>query len=229
VDSVESGGYQKLSESRVESLAEAQRSALSLMTVRRKLICGTIVLLGVSTIPLIIFEWHHYRTYGHFVSYGLHVDALNEDFSIAIPGQTKLYWAELSNYSLSTLRLPGCRPMSDILSPPVEYPYAVQRFDVASNTWQTIMDETEHGWCLYPPTTERGPVETSLSPGSSVRVMGSEATGAREPFRNGDLARFIVFRNVGARGDWKTALASAPFRIEDDVVRDENNSFRVKH
>jgi hypothetical protein len=90
------------------------------------------------------------------------------------------------------------------------------------------MDGTENGWCAIPKTDSTGPAETYLSPGSSVTVMGSEATGAREPFRKGDLARFVVFRNVGARGDWNTAVASRPFRIEDDVVRD-NNSFRVKH
>jgi hypothetical protein len=32
----------------------------------------------------------------------------------------------------------------------------------------------------------------------SVEVMGVEATGAREPFRKNDLARF-VFRTVGTR------------------------------
>jgi len=159
----------------------------------------------------------------------LHVDALNKDFSIAIPGQTKLYWAELSNYSFTTVRLPGCRIPTDILFPPVEYPYAVQRFNEAAKSWQTVIDETEKGWCAFPQTDRIGPAETYLSPGSSVKVMGSEATGAREPFRKGDLARFVVFRNVGARGDWKTAVVSAPFRIEDDVVREENNSFRVKH
>ena len=200
------------------------------MNTRRKLIFGAALLVVVlASAPLIVFEWRHHRKYGHFVSYGLHVDALNEDFSIAIPGQTKLYWAELSNYSLTTVRLPGCRIPTDILYPPVEYPYAVQRFDEASKTWQTIMDETENGWCAFPRTDAIGPSETYLSPGSSVNAMGSEATGAREPFRKGDLARFVIFRNVGARGDWKTAIASDPFQIQDDVVRDENNSFRVKH
>jgi hypothetical protein len=196
---------------------------------RLKLIFGAVVLLIVlAAVSLIVFQLRHYRTHGHFVSYGLHVDALNEDYSIAIPGQTKLYWAELSNYSLSTVRLPGCRQPTDTMFPPVEYPYAVQRFDVASRTWQTVMDETENGWCAFPQDEVIGPSETFLSPGASVRVMGSEATGAREPFRKGDLARFIVFRNVGARGDWKTAIASAPFRIEDDVVRD-GTSLRVAH
>ena len=96
------------------------------MTTRRKLIYGTVLLVVVlAVVPLIVFEWRHHRTYGHFVFYGLHVDALNEDYSIAIPGQKKLYWAELSNYSLSTVRLPGCRIPTDILFPAVVYPYAV--------------------------------------------------------------------------------------------------------
>gem|GEM_PF-6248535 len=52
------------------------------MTTRRKLIFGTVLLLTVLVaVPLIVSEWRHYRTYGHVVSYGLHVDALNEDFT----------------------------------------------------------------------------------------------------------------------------------------------------
>ena len=59
--------------------------------------------------------------------------------------------------------------------------------------------------------------------------MSGEATGAREPFRKDDLARFVVFRKVVPRGDWQTAVPSVPFRIEDDVIRNENDSFRVQH
>ena len=106
--------------------------------------------------------------------------------------------------------------------PSVEYPYAVQRFNEAAKSWQTVMDETEKGWCAFPQTDRIGPAETYLSPGSSVKVMGSEATGAREPFRKGDLARFVVFRNVGARGDWKLLLYPRHFASKRRCTRGEH-------
>ena len=175
-------------------------------------------------------EFRHWYYFGHLVSYGLHVDVRNEDFNIAIPGQTKLYWAEISNFSFFPVQLPACRPIGDTLDPPIEYPYVVQRFDSESKSWQTIVDTTKGGYCL-PPFSRKitGAFYTNLMPGSSVKVMSGEATGAREPFRKGDLARFVVFRTVSPDGDWKTAVSSMPFQIEDDVLRDTDGSFRVQH
>lgn len=59
--------------------------------------------------------------------------------------------------------------------------------------------------------------------------MGSEATGARVPFRKGDLARFVVFKTISKEADWETAIPSNPFYIEDDVKRDAHDFFRVAH
>jgi hypothetical protein len=59
--------------------------------------------------------------------------------------------------------------------------------------------------------------------------MEGEATGATDPFRQGDWARFVVFTKLDKSGDWRTAIASVPFRIEDNVVREEANPLRVKH
>jgi hypothetical protein len=66
-------------------------------TIARKILVA-FALLGCLLVVGV--EWKHYHTYGHLVGYGLHVDVLNEDFNIAIPGQTKMYWAEISNFSL---------------------------------------------------------------------------------------------------------------------------------
>lgn len=59
--------------------------------------------------------------------------------------------------------------------------------------------------------------------------MEGEATGAHDSFRKDDLARFVVFRKLDKTGDWQSAIPSVAFPIEDDVIRDENDSFRVKH
>ena len=176
----------------------------------------------VSSVSLTV-EWRHHHTYGHFVRYGLHVDALNEDFNIAIPGQTKMYWAEISNFSLLPVRLPACRPVSDTLNPPVEYAYAIQKFDDASKSWQTVANATHFEFCPHPV------VYTYLLPGSSVKVMGGGAIGAMDEFRKDDLARFVVFRQVTPTANWGTAIPSASFRIEDDVLRESDGSFRIQH
>ena len=161
--------------------------------------------------------------------YGLHVDALNEDASIAIPGQTKIYWPELSNFSLWPVRLPACRPVSDTLNPPLEYAYAVQRFDDRSKSWEIVENATRFEFCVNPFTNESGLAHTYLLPGSSVKVMSGSAVGAMDVFHKNDLARWVVFRQVFPNANWKTAVTSMPFRIEDDVQRNEDGSFRIQH
>ena len=182
-----------------------------------------VCLLGVAV------EWRQHQTFGHFVSYGLHVDALNENFNIAIPGQTKMYWAEISNFSFIPVRLPACRPVSDTLNPPLEYAYAIQKFDEYSKSWQTVENFTHFEFCFNPFNNESGLAHTYLLPGSSVKLMSGAAVGAMKPFRKDDLARYVVFRQVFPSANWDTAVSSVPFRIEDDVQRNEDGSFRVQH
>lgn len=183
---------------------------------------GALVCVLVFSVELV----HRYN-YGHFVSYGLHVDAMSEDGNIGIPGQTKLYWAELSNFSLLPVALTACDYTTDTLTPGTDYPYSVQRWDASSQIWQTISDMGGKDFC-YPIPAGRGGthvVSKRLWPGTPVRVMEWEATGAREPFQKGDFARFVVFRKIdeGAVG-----IPSMPFQIEDQVERNDVN-FRIKH
>jgi len=172
---------------------------------------------------------HKYH-YGHFVPLGLHLDVLVEDACIGIPGQKKLYRAELSNFNLWPVKLTACDFITDTLQPETEYPYAVERWDVSSNTWSTVVQMDSESFCRpYPTGMSHTRVVTKLLwPCMSVLVMRGEATGARVPFRKGDLARFVVFRSLSGV-EWQTAVASKPFEIEEDVIRDEQDSFRVKH
>jgi hypothetical protein len=150
-------------------------------------------------------------------------------FNIAIPGQTKMYWAEISNFSFLPVRLPACRPVSDTLNPPLEYAYALQKFDEHSKSWQTVENATHFEFCVNPFNNESGLTHTYLFPGSSVKVMGGAAVGAMKDFRKDDLARYVVFRQVFPSANWDTAVSSRPFRIEDDVPRNEDGSIRVQH
>ena len=188
-----------------------------------------VILAGALLATIGYVEFRHWYNFGHLVTYGLHVDALNRDASIAIPGQTKMYWPEISNFSFFPVRLPACRPVSDTLNPPLEYAYAVQRFDEQSKSWQTIENFTKFEFCVNPFTNESGLAHTYLLPGSSVEVMGGSAVGAMDPFRKNDQARWVVFRQVFPSANWNTAVASMPFRIEDDVQRNVDGSFRIQH
>ena len=53
-----------------------------------------LILIAVIVIAVAYVEFDHRYNYGHFVGYGLHVDALSSDSYIGIPGQKKMYWAE---------------------------------------------------------------------------------------------------------------------------------------
>src|SRR5690349_17999628 len=142
-----------------------------------------------------------------------------------------MYYAQLSNYSLWPVTLPACHYLTDAFEKGMEFPHAVQRWERSSKSWKTIVDMSGDGFCQPAPlsTIEDHLVNRRIWPFSRVEVMDGEATGAREPFRKGDLARFVVFRKLNKSGDWQSAVPSVPFQIVDDVLRDENSSFRVKH
>lgn len=81
----------------------------SMRIIVRELVRNILLMLVCAMcVTIAYFEIAHRYDFGHFVPYGLHVDALNDDFNIAIPGQTKMYWAEISNFSLLPVRLPAC-------------------------------------------------------------------------------------------------------------------------
>lgn len=176
-----------------------------------------------------VVEFFHYRQYKHFVAYGLHADVVIEDASIGIPGQTKLYWAKLSNFGIFPVKLASCDFITDAMDRETGYPYAVQRWNPSSNSWDTISEINGDVFCEPAPLSKvkADVVYKRLWPGKSVETEW-EATGAREPFQKGDKARFVVFRTTDKTIAWETAVPSVPFIIEDDVERGDT-SFRVKH
>lgn len=173
-------------------------------------------------------ELRHRNKFGHFVSYGLHVDPMSVDFNIAIPGQTKMYWPEVSNFTFLPIRLPACAFPGDARHSLPTHAYAIQRLDKQSNIWQTV-EATRFEFCLNPDNNESVLAYTYLLPGSSVEVASGVAVAAMEPFRKDDLARYVVFRQVVPGNNWDTAVSSKPFLIEDDVQRNEDASFRIRH
>lgn len=178
-------------------------------------------------ITISYFELRHRYNFGHFVPLGLHVDVLSEDRYIGIPGQTKMYRAELSNFTFWPVRLDACDYITDAFDHGTEYPYAIQHWNSNSGSWQTISEPNREDFCRPAPSSKIKADQLSrrLLPGMSVKVSDGEATGARDAFRKGDRARFVVFKNLG---DWPGAVASETFIIEDDVLRN-GEPFRMKH
>jgi len=198
---------------------------------RRSLLGRILLTLACAVVVAVAyFELGHKYKFGHFVPHGLHVDVMSEEVSIGIPGQKKVYKAELSNFSFWPVTLDACDYLTDAFGRGTEYPYAVQRWDSVSNGWQTIVEPNGDNFCHPVPlsTIETNRTSKRLWPGMKVQVMDGEATGAREPFQKNDTARFIVFRSLGKEVDWRNAIPSDPFVIEDDVSR-EGIPLRVKH
>jgi len=197
-----------------------------ILRMRWKLFAGLIVLLVEL---LAIFEFSHRYNYGHFVSYGLHVDVIARASYIGIPGQTKMYEPYLLNFTLLPISLEACDFVDDTLSPVTEYPYAIQRLDTVSKDWQTVAAVSGEDLCTPTPLgeTETRIVSKGLWPGSTIKIMDGEATGAREPFTKGDMARFVVFREIRKGANWQTAILSIPFYIEDQVLRNGGSNYKV--
>src|SRR5215510_8172793 len=106
-----------------------------------------LMLVCAIVVAIAYFEGGHKYNFGHFVPYGLHVDVLSEEVSIGIPGQKKMYKAELSNFSFWPVKLEACDYLTDAMGRGTEYPYAVQRWDKASASWQTIVKPNGDDFC----------------------------------------------------------------------------------
>jgi len=171
--------------------------------------------------------WHRLAR-GHFPPIGLHVDALSRKASIGIPGQTMLYWPELSNFGFWPVPFTACDYISDTLAPGTEYAYGVQRWSPSTKSWDSVSLPDPEWFCQPEPLSKGDTHERRryIWPGQSVKVMEFEAVGAREEFRLGDLARFVVFRNARRPVDWSAAIPSNAFQIEDNV---EGWGFRIRH
>lgn len=197
-------------------------------------------IISISVGSLIIFlclllfiteQIHHYN-FGHYFSYGSHIDVISRYGYIGIPGQTRMYSGEFTNYSILPVKFAACDFTSDINIDETAFPYGLQRWNSSSNSWEIIFAIESENYCQPMPTVGGGHhiVSKWILPFQSIQVISPEATGARDSFRKGDKARFIVFKDVSNSNIWNTAIISETFIIEDDVERDENSpSLRIAH
>jgi hypothetical protein len=135
----------------------------------------------------------------------------------------------MTNLGLWPVSFTGCDFVTDAFDPGTEYAYGVQRWNAAESTWETVSLPEPDTFCHIAPLSK---IKANLGrkilwPGTTVRVMEWEATGARSEFKKNDKARFVVFRSPNSL-DWDNAIASNTFTIEDDVVYSDSEVLRKK-
>ena len=197
---------------------------------RKRLILVFVTFGILATVSSLVFQVRHKAGFGHFAPIGLHVDAVSVEASIAIPGQTHLYWAVLTNFGWP-VRFVACDYLTDAFQPGTDYAYGIQRWDVTTHGWTTVALPDPEWFCRPAPLSRIKADSTRrfVWPWQSVRVMDFEAVGARDEFRQGDAARFVVFRAPVLPVDWDSAVISRGFRIEDNVERPTSVPFRIRH
>jgi len=157
---------------------------------------------------------------------GLRAEVSVESADIGIPGISKMYEARLFNRSSWPVRVHYCAFVDDTNSPGTMVGYAVQRWDPAKHSWQTIVRANGPDFCTpYPLGIVRAHFESKLLwPGQSLST-GEEATAARDGFKIGDRARFLVSDDLV--GDPMNAIATPEFVIDEHRSTDE--PLRVRH
>lgn len=186
------------------------------------------MVLGLAIFFGVQYIYHKER--GTYLSIGLNLEVSRGETSFGIPGQKYVYSAKLINFGLLPVELVGCDYTSDTLNQETDYPYGLQKLNSNTNEWETIFAITTDEYCRPMPTHGGGNhrVTKILLPSDSILFIPDEATGAREPFKKGDKARFVAFRRLGEYA-WSDAIYSEPFTIEDDVSHNDDVNYRIAH
>jgi hypothetical protein len=162
-----------------------------------------------------------------FGSRFLRASVVETKADFGIPRISKMYAAKLTNFGIGPVKVASCDYLDDAFSHGTMVAYAVQRWDETSQQWRTVVASNTASFCKpYPLGIVRGKVANRwLWPGRSLS-SGEEATAARDGFRRGDKARFVVF--VSSPGDYSNAVATGAFKIDEEPSRPDLN-LRLRH
>jgi hypothetical protein len=186
-----------------------------------------VLLIALVSLGVAFVELNHYYRYGHLAPFALHADAVVRKGDIGIEGISKLYEARLTNYGLYPVKVTVCDFISDAFAHGTMAAYAVERWNRQVGKWETVVVWDKSKFCRpYPLGIVQASLRRKLLWPEQSLWTGEEATAAREGFQVGDSARFSVFS--GDAGDWRTALPTSAFRI-DERPRFEEVPFRVRH
>jgi len=190
------------------------------MTVKRRLLWFAV---GVVALSLGVSAVVGSRSGTRF----LRATVVEMKADIGIPGISKMYEAKLTNLGFVPVKVASCEYLDDAMAHGTMVAYAVQRWDETSQQWRTVVASNKTSFCgPYPLGIVKGQVVNHwLWPGSSLS-SGEEATAARDGFRRGDEARFVVF--VSVPGDYSNAVATSAFSIDEQPSSPDLN-LRVRH
>jgi hypothetical protein len=199
---------------------------------QRQHMAGVLLLsfLSVLLVIIVLLEARHYKRWGHFFTYGVHLDVVRErdileESNSKESGRIFDYSVVLSNYTFRPLTLSGTTVESDFMGfPELRFRYEVQRWSNQTKQWETIVE-------LDPATKpETRPGQIRIWPGASTTVIPSELTALRKGLSRGDSFRFVVFMNSagGARTSSATAFYSSPVLIDYQPFQSET-PLRVAH
>jgi hypothetical protein len=145
----------------------------------------------------------------------LHAGIIVSKTDYGIPGITKTYEARITNLGPFPVLVTHCDFITDASEHGTMVAYAVQRWDASSASWVTVVALDKNEFCKpYPLGISQARLVTvPLWPAKSLST-GDEATAARDAFRKGDIARFVVF--TGDPGDVASSVATPSFPIDEE-------------
>ena len=195
--------------------------------LNRTLLSTTLLLLLALFGKVVLVRWHHFSTHGHVAPLGLHADVIVRDASIGIPGITKMYEAELTNYGVLPAAVTRCEFVDDTFSRGTMIAYRVDRWNRTSDHWETVVNMNSRSFCKpYPLGIVEAHLLTKwLWPGQTL-TTGEEATAARNPIEKWDSARFVVFLRSGDVSS--ASIPTATFLIDESPAV-ETGELRVRH
>src|SRR5581483_11415859 len=179
------------------------------------------VLLGFSA-----HQIYHLARFGHLAPLALHADIIIRRVDAGIPGVSKDYEAGLTNYGVKPVTVMACDFVSDASESGRIVPYAIERWNPVSRSWQTVLGYDTSAFCRSYPLgiSQAHLVSTRLWLGQSIST-GSESTAAREEFSIGDRPRFVVFGQDAHRP--KSAFATIAFSIDEHPYSEV--PLRIRH
>jgi hypothetical protein len=167
-----------------------------------------------------IVEVRHHVIFGHFAPYGLHADVTVALADIGIPGISKVYQAQITNFGIIPRRVERCEFITDDSAHGVAIGYRLEKRDNLTGRWQTVVDAAERYCQPYPLGIMKAHLTSRLLWPGQVLSTADEATGARGNLK-GETMRFIV--QVNGLG-----FETTGFTI-DEQIQSKDVGYRVRH
>jgi hypothetical protein len=143
----------------------------------------------------------------------LSVEVITEHADIGIPGTSKVYLARIKNIGIVPVFVTRCEAVDDAFGNEVFPAYKVEKWDDKARSWVTVADMGKSFCKPYPlGIISAKRTRKLLWPGQTLETNW-EATAARDAFRLGNHARFVVFLN--GPDDKSRVLETQPFRIDE--------------